>query len=154
MAIKKELTEMATTCLEVNGKPGKSPGILRAIDVTGDGVLDYIIDSHAFNCEGAPNPYLTMDSDSGSVSIYVGTPDGQAIKVFSQGVSGIKINNKSKPAKLFVIVGGVLCGQRNAEKLTNSEIKSCWRPLIWNSTTQKMDFAPISQVVFLSQGNK
>jgi hypothetical protein len=62
--IKKELTDMANACLDLKGKPAKSPGILHVIDLNGDGLPDYIIDTHAFNCEGAPNPYLVRPEQS------------------------------------------------------------------------------------------
>lgn len=145
--VQKELAEMARTCRDVGGKPMKSPDLLTVADLTGDGIPDYVIDQGSFNCDGAASLYA--GSGGSQMAVYVGTPDGQAFPAFSSGSFGVKVDNSSKPARLQIVVGGPLCGQRVTANTPRSEYKSCWRPVDWNEKKRKMDFAPVSQAKFI-----
>ena len=147
VAVQKEIAEMVTMCRDVGGKPMKSPDLLIVADLTGDGQPDYVIDQGVFNCEGAASLY--SGSGGSQMSAYIGTPDGQAFQAFSSGSFGVKVDKEAKPAKLHVVVGGPLCGQKVTPKTSRSDYKSCWRPVDWNAKSQKMDFAPVSQVKFI-----
>jgi len=142
--VQNELSEMLKTCSEVGGKPGKSPGLLTVADLTGDSVPDFIIDESAFNCEGAASLY--SGSGGSQVYVYVGTSDGQAIEAFSNGNFGVIVDRKSKPAKLLLIVGGPLCGQKVTPQTSKVEMKQCLRPVVWDGQTRKLEFAPLSQI--------
>ena len=142
--VQQELAEMMKSCKEVGGKPAKSPGLLTVADLTGDGLPDFIIDQGAFFCDGAAS--LFSGSGGSQMSVYVGSADGQASAAFDAGSFGVKVDKDSKPAKLMVTVGGPLCGQKVTDKTPRSDIKSCWRPVVWNDKTRKMQFAPLSQI--------
>ncbi len=73
-------------------------------------------------------------------------PTGQATAAFDSGSFGVKVDKDSKPAKLSVIVGGPLCGQKVTAKTARSDMKSCWRPVVWDAKAGKMQFAPLSQI--------
>jgi hypothetical protein len=147
VAVQKELAEMMKTCRDVGGKPMKSPDLLLVADLTGDGLPDYVIDQASFSCEGAAS--LFSGSGGSQISAYVGTPDGQAFQAFSSGSFGVKIDKEDKPARLHLVVGGQLCGQRVSANMARSDYKSCWRPVNWNARNRKLEFAPVSQVKFI-----
>lgn len=147
VVVQKELAEMVKMCRDVGGKPMKSPGLLIIADLTGDGLPDFVINQGAFNCDGAASLY--SGSGGSQMSVYVGTPDGQAFQAFSSGSFGVEVDKAVKPAKLKVVVGGQLCGQRITGNMPRSEYKSCWRPVDWNDKKRKLDFAPVSQVKFI-----
>lgn len=143
-AVQKEVGEMAKMCREVGGKPAKSPELLTVADLTGDGVPDYVIDQAGFRCDGAAS--LFSSAGGSQVSAYVGTADGQAFQAFSTAAFGVQIDQGSRPARLQVIVGGPMCGQRVAANTPRAALKSCWRPVDWNAKVRKLQFAPVSQV--------
>ncbi len=142
--VQKELGELMKACKEAGGKPAKSPGLLAVADLTGDGLPDFIIDQGAFNCDGAAS--LFSGSGGSQMAVYVGTPDGQAKAGFDSGSFGTKVDKAVKPAKLSVMVGGPLCGQKVTAKTARSDIKSCWRPVVWDAKAGKLQFAPVSQI--------
>lgn len=145
--VQKELAEMLKMCRDVGGKPMKSPELLIIADLTGDGLPDFVVNQAAFNCDGAASLY--SGSGGSQVSAYVGTPDGQAFQAFAAGSFGVEVDKAVKPAKLKVVVGGPLCGQRVTASMPRSEYKSCWRPVDWNDRKRKLEFAPVSQVKFI-----
>lgn len=144
MAVQKEIAEMVKMCKDVGGKPTKSPGLLTVADLTGDNVPDFVLDQSAFVCDGAAS--LFAGSGGSQVSVYIGTPDGQATQVFASGTFGVKVDKSSRPAKVQIIVGGPLCGQNVTPKTPSSAFKSCWRPLLWDASKKKLDYAPLSQI--------
>jgi hypothetical protein len=144
VAVQKEIAEIATMCLDLGGKPMKSPELVLVADLTGDEVPDYVIDQGAFNCEGATS--LFSGSGGSQMSAYVGSPGGHAFRAFSSGSFDLKLNSQRRTAKLYLAVAGPMCGQRVTPKISRSEHKSCWRPVNWNAKNRKMEFAPVSQV--------
>ncbi len=144
ISVQKELAEMMKICKDTGGKPSKSPGLLIVADLTGDGLPDFVIDQAAFNCDGALS--LFTGSGGSQVLVYVGTPDGQANQAFAGGTFGVKVDKESKPARLKIIVGGPLCGQKVTPQTPRANYKSCWRPVQWNASTKKLDYAPLSQI--------
>lgn len=143
-SVKKELSEMRTMCRGVGGKPTKSPKLVLIADLTGDGLPDYVIDQGAFGCKGAAS--LFSGSGGSQMLAFVGTADGQAVQAFSSGTFGVKVDNTSKPAELLVMVGGTLCGQKATLNMARTDHELCWRPVVWNDTNRKLEFAPVSRV--------
>ena len=143
-AVRKEIGVMMKTCQDAGGKTAKSPGLLTVADLTGDGKPDYIIDQSAFVCEGAASMF--SGSGGSQMLVYVGSPDGQAKQVFSAGAHGVRVNSMFKPAKVQIMVGGPLCGQKVAANASTASFKLCWRPLVWDEHAQKMDYGPLSQI--------
>lgn len=141
--VQKEIAEMVKMCKDAGAKPAKSPGLLTVADLTGDGLPDFVIDQAAFNCDGAAS--LFSGSGGSQMSVYVGTPDGQAFQAFAGGTFGVKVDKEAKPARLELVVGGQLCGQKVNAKMARADYKSCWRPVLWNAGSRKFDYAPLSQ---------
>jgi hypothetical protein len=146
--VQAELNEMIQTCRDFKGKFIRSPDLLTAIDLTGDGISDYVINQGAYNCDG-DGASIYSGSGGSQVIVYVGRSEGQAYLAFSTGAYEMKINKSINPAKLLVVVRGELCGQQNVENLSNSALKACWRPIEWKKSALKMNFAPLSQVRFI-----
>jgi hypothetical protein len=144
VAVQKAITEMMQECRGAGGKPVQSPGLLTIAELTADGLPDFVIDQGAFVCDGAAS--LFSGSGGSQMSVFVGTPDGQAAQAFASGSFGVKVEQAARPAKLLVMVGGQLCGQKVSPRQSRAELRSCWRPVLWNAGARKMDFAPVSQV--------
>jgi hypothetical protein len=142
-AVQKAIGAMTSMCKESGGRPGKSPDLLTIAELTGDERPDYVIDQSAFVCDGAPS--LFGGSGGSQVAVFVGTADGQAAPAFAGGAFGVQVDRAVKPARVSLIVGGPMCGQKITANTPRSDYKSCWRPLVWNAGARKMDFAPLSQ---------
>lgn len=148
--VAKHVSDMAGECRESGGKPRPSPDLLHVVDLTGDGLPDYVIHNGAFICEGAAS--LFSGSGGSSMAVYVGTPDRQAFAAFGSGTFGVTIEPATRPGQpptLLVEVGGPLCGQRVTDNTPRSSYKYCQRPVLWNAATRKMDYAPVSKVRFI-----
>lgn len=146
VTVQRELAQMTTACKEVGGKSSKSPGLLTIADFTSDGVLDFVLYQGLFNCEGAASLFSLGAQGGGQVIVYIGTPDGQATEAFNDGALDVKIDNDTKPAKLHLMNRGQFCGQKISDKMSRSEYKACWRPVIWNERSKKLEYAPLSQI--------
>ena len=108
--------------------------------MTGDGRADYVINEGAFDCVGAES-YFSGGSGGASVSVYVSDATGSAKQAFTHGVSGVHLERSGQTARVWLGVGGPLCGQKQFR--SRAEAEDCWRPLQWKGG--KLDFAPVSQ---------
>ncbi|MDE2270493.1 MAG: hypothetical protein KGJ94_00740 [Xanthomonadaceae bacterium] len=142
--VRAKVAEMDKTCRQVGAKPELSPHLVIVADLTGDGVPDFVIDEGAYQCRGAAS--LFSGSAGSQMSVYVGTRDGQAFKAFSRDDFGVKIDRSANPARLYVGVGGRLCGQQVTPDMSLADYTTCWRPLVWDAKHRNMAFAPISMI--------
>ncbi len=142
-AVQKRIDDMNQTCSQM-GKPAASPGLVTVADLTGDGLPDYIFNEGAFNCDGAAS--LFSGSGGFQVEVYVGKPGGQASEAFGHGAFGVYLDHDARPAKLYLGVGGVLCGQHVTPDMPRAAYTDCWRPLRWDARARKMKFAPLSEI--------
>ncbi|NCT82379.1 MAG: hypothetical protein GXC94_04500 [Comamonadaceae bacterium] len=131
---------MSADCRAAGGKPGASPGLVGTVDVDGDGRDDHVIYTGAFECEGAES--LFNGAGGGSVRIFLGTAAGGAKPVFEHGAEGMRVERR----RLWLAVGGPLCGQKVTEDMPRSEMQACWRPLQWDAGRKALDFGPLSSV--------
>lgn len=139
-AVRKVLNTMNADCQGVGGKPGASPGLVSTLDLNGDGRMDYVIYTGAFDCEGAAS--LFVGTGGGSVEIFLSAADGDAARAFEHGVDGMRVEQ----GRLWLAVGGPLCGQQVRDDTPRSAMQACWRPLHWDAGRRKLDFAPLSSV--------
>lgn len=142
--VQRQLMAAIKICRDAGGKPGASPEFLIVADLTGDKIADFVIDEASLNCEGGGS--ANAGTAGGQLAIFVGVGKGQAAKVFEQGVLGVKVDKSISPASIKVAVGGALCGQSASKKAAMSEMKTCWRPVQWNASRRRMEFAPLSQI--------
>jgi hypothetical protein len=144
LSVQHELSKLAKMCKEVGGKAVQSPGLLSIVELTGDQFPDFVIDQGAFNCEGGAS--LFSGSGGSQVSVYAGTPDGQAMQAFSGGASGVELDKQSKPAALKIRVGGSLCGQKVTPETPRWAYKACWRQVLWSAEKRSFVYAPLSKM--------
>lgn len=140
--VQKHIAGLAKSCKEMGGKPSKSPGLLSFADLNADGIVDYIVDVQQFNCEGAGASAFTNGQSGSDVSVYAGTPDGQARQAFAGSVYSVQLDKAAEPPKLTVGVAGLACGQKNAASLPFSAIKSCERVLVWDAGKKALVLGP------------
>lgn len=142
--VRQLIAEMEEECRGVDAVPESSPGLVNAVDLTGDGIDDYVIDQGAFVCNGAASLYF--GSGGSQMEIYVGMPDGHARPGFHHGHFGVYIEpTASSVAQVVLGLGGEGCGQ-DTDGLSRAEFQSCLRPLVWDAERQEFDFAPLSAV--------
>lgn len=144
--VKSEIAEMTSVCRQVEGKPRTSPDFLLIADINGDKISDYVINPMGFNCIGAES--LFSGSAGTIIEIYIGTTDGQARKAFMSTAHDVELDMSTKPAKIRMLVEGALCGQKLTSETAHVDYKACWRPVLWNGSKQRLEFAPLSQVDF------
>ena len=128
---------MDTMCREF-GTPGDKSGLLRAADLNGDGVADWVLDEGAYVCEGAAS--LFGGSGGSQVTVWAGRGNGGVSQPFSHGAFGAAIED----GRLWLMVGGEMCGQKTAG-LARAEYEGCRRPLAWDARAEQFDFAPVSE---------
>lgn len=146
IAVQRYIAGLADECKGYGGKPGKSPALIDLADLNGDGMLDYIIDKGAFNCDGAGASAMSNGQSGSDLTVFVGTADGNATQAYTASVYGAELDKTTHPPTLWVAVSGKLCGQKNADKLPVASLKGCKRPLAWNAAQRRFDYGPPSQI--------
>ncbi|MDO4879038.1 MAG: hypothetical protein Q3966_07075, partial [Neisseria sp.] len=63
---------------------------------------------------------------------------------FQKTVHAFRVDKRRRKPRLYMLVGGGWCGQKNPENLSRPDIKYCQRALSWNSRKQIFEFAPLS----------
>jgi hypothetical protein len=140
-AVRGAVDTMNADCTAAGGKPGASPGLISTVDLNGDGRNDYVINTAAFDCEGAASLFVGAGG-GGSVEVFIATANGSATNAFEHGADGMRVEQ----GRLWLAVGGPLCGQKVTEDTPRSAMQACWRPLQWDASRRKLDFAPPSSV--------
>ena len=79
-AVAAALQSVADQCTGVGGKPLTADAVKR-VDLTGDGMDDFVLDVGSVNCDGAASIY--GDREKG-VTVYVGDGKGGATSAFSE----------------------------------------------------------------------
>lgn len=131
-------------CRQAGGVPGNHGDLVQVVDLTGDGVADYVVDIHSYNCLEAAGA-VSAGRDGMAVAIFVGGSGGSATKVFEAITDGATLDRSGARSRLYVDVGGVDCGQQNASTLPYTDWTFCSRPLDWNAGKKTFQFAPLSQ---------
>lgn len=118
---------------------------IKHADLNGDGIEDYIIEDIYIPCEAGAS--LRHGNGGTGVIIFAGTPEG-ATKVFDKTVFGVSIEKQKSKSVAWIAVGGHYCGQKTFA--SRAAAISCDRPLVWNESSKKFDFAPLKQARFPS----
>ena len=134
------LNELRQTCRESGGQVKPAAALLRRADLDGDGQDDYLIDTEHLNCS-----VDLWGSGGTSLTVFVARGAAQVLPPFEQSNGGVRIDRSRKPAKVQVLVGGPLCGQRTGQ-LSRAEYMNCWRPVVWDARSAQVKLAPISQI--------
>ncbi len=135
-----DLESVAEQCTEVGGKPLTADAVKR-VDLTGDGMDDFVLDVGSVNCDGAASIY--GDREKG-VTVYVGDGKGGATSAFSSSAYAATIEEAGSAASLWLTVSGERCGKAPAQDFASENF--CDRAIVWNAGTRKFDFAPVATV--------
>lgn len=141
-AVQQARQETQQMCQEAGGKFSATNAYIQQADLNGDGITDYVMDDAQISCEGAES--LFAGSGGSAVTVFAGTQNGAA-KVFSQNVFAVKLERDRRPPRLYLGVGGKLCGQKNTEDMSNAQLSLCLRPLRWDAKRHVLDFAPLAE---------
>lgn len=121
--------------------------IVQRADINGDGITDYMFFDSNIYCEAGAS--FRQGNGGVGVVIFAGIKNGGAIEAFGKTVSGARIEKSGSKNVVWVAVGGGYCGQENLK--SKADAISCDRPLVWDSKTEKFDFAPLSEARFPTQ---
>ena len=146
--VRKAIAALDARCRALGGSPDDSPHLAQGADLNGDGVMDYVVDINAYNCDGAPAA-LGAAATGGGVTVYVGGPNNTARAAWIGAGFGVKVEGAGprpvqKP-RVWLDIVGADCGQANAAALPMSSRRPCSRPLTWNPTTLTFAYAPLSE---------
>ena len=133
------MRHMADDCKQTGGTPLPHTFVERGI--LADGLEFWAINEGGFECDGAAS--LFSGSGGSQVVVYLSVPNGHARQVFAHGAYGMTMERSGKFSILLVGVGGQLCGHQGTS--THADAISCDRPLRWDASSKKLDFAPLSQ---------
>jgi len=143
-SVRQKIAELNAICRDSTGTPGRSPGLVKVVDLNGDGLSDYVIDAGSFNCGGAASAMVNGQSGA-DLSIYVGGANNTATKAWSASVYGNRIDQTGSRPRLYVDVAAQFCGQRNAANLPFAAWQFCSRPLNWVAAKRIFEFAPLAE---------
>ena len=145
-----EIKEMEDSCRDrPNGLIKTDLSAIKILDITGDGLSDYIIDDSTIACESGLASFHHGNGGVGIV-IFAGTKNG-ALKVFDRTVLGIDIKPSKSPRVVWIKVGGAYCGKFSLKRKIDAI--TCERSLIWNKKRKKLVFTPLSQAVFSNKNH-
>ncbi|ACK49218.1 hypothetical protein Msil_0238 [Methylocella silvestris BL2] len=144
LELRRYIVELNNSCKEAGGAPGKSSNLVKFADLTGDAVVDYVVDVSAYECGGAASA-LSAGQSGAAVAVFVGGPNNTAVKAYDNTVYGVNIDESGPKPRLYIDVAALDCGQKNAAKLPFSSWKFCSRPLDWNAAKNTFVFAPLAE---------
>lgn len=141
-----ELDELDGVCSDHGGRPGRSDFIEHAI--IGPNQLEvWILDDGRYHCEGGALWPGRWGSD---ISVYARLPSGKVQKVFDIAALEAGVQSSDSSPRIWIHGWGQMCGlpepENDEEWLTR---RTCRRPLNWDWKSQKMTFAPLSELQIL-----
>lgn len=137
--------DIVETCTAVGGKPVAGPKIEHDRLVSGPEF--WSVSDATLTCEGALS--IFSGPHGSDVAAFVALPDGNLKRFTIQGTFGMRTEDVANSSKLWLAVSGANCGQKG-DVATALQI-ACERDLVWDRTTQKLDFAPLSRAIFASR---
>lgn len=151
--VRNYIADMNHTCRRLGGMPSASPRLVRAVDLTGDRRLDYVVDEGGYICINSRTAFYAGHNGA-ALSIFVGVPGGTAYLGYEGYSHGVTVRKQAGRFRIHLIVGALACGQAPGPKAF-SDWWFCHRPLRWNSSARRFQFAPLSQVRMLDRrGNR
>ncbi len=136
--VAKALKEQTDLCSEAGGKPSTTAA-LRRVDLNADGKEDFVLDVSSIQCQGAASIYGDREK---AVQVFLADVTDGATPAFTDMVYGVKLEGTGASAKVWLTLAGAACGNQPAKFF--SEETYCDRPLVWNATTKKVEYAPIT----------
>jgi hypothetical protein len=135
----KLLASLRQDCVDLGGTWKDPHSAIDIVDLNRDGHPDYVIDESKLECDGAASIY--GGAGGSSVQVFASTSQGY-ILAWDNGAYGETLTRN--PARLWLFVGGPLCGQTDAKSL--ADMIGCQRPLTWQAEQHAFVFAPLTEV--------
>ena len=98
-------------------------------------LTDYVIYPADIMCASVTAMY---GNGGVEVKIYSTLKNGKTKETFGQRLTDSKIVENNHQQELHLLLGGHYCEQ-NMEKMTTSEVTSCWRIVEWNDQKQEFE---------------
>lgn len=124
-------------CRAGGGKPTSSPDLVRAADVTRDGVADYIVDTNYYVCAGAPVA-VKGGPGPGRMTVYQGSRAGTALPVLTLPTYGNRIDY---PGPYLSFTDLPDCGRADAANILNREWDYCRRLANWHAARSEFELS-------------
>jgi hypothetical protein len=138
-AVANHVREMDASCKQVHGQPVTGPRIeYGRLD---EGPEYWAVDEAGYQCSGAES--LFSGTGGSQVTVYLAQTDRPPRKAFEHGAYGTVIEPDGDRSKIWITVGGPMCGQTG--EIIHATMMVCDRQLRWDETSEKLDFAPVSE---------
>lgn len=144
LEIRRAVNEVNQLCKESGGTPGKSSKLIKFVDLTGDGVVDYVMDLAFYDCQGAASA-VSAGQSGNAVTIFVGGPNNTARDAYHAVTQGAELVTEAGRPRLHVAVMGPDCGQKPSSKRAMVDVAVCWRPLNWDAGKQAFVLSPLRE---------
>jgi len=131
-------------CRALGGLPTGHLKAVQAVDLTGDGRLDYVVNAGTYNCRRA-EAFLYGGHEGLPLAIYVGGDHGAATLKYDTDSHGVRIDPHESWHSISLKVAALRCGQPKKPWRPVGEWWYCWRELRWNEQRRKFVFVPIRQ---------
>ncbi len=126
--VAKAVKELEAACRAEGGTPGWKPKtVFEVVNVSPDGRPDYLIDTHAMECEGGITPWI--GSDGFRHILFVSTGQGRWTRAFDRGARGFEITEPkdgTRP-KIVVFSHSAYCTRPNPERFMRCTQVYEWR---------------------------
>jgi hypothetical protein len=143
--VRQYVKDLNFACSRSGGIPSNSPGLLRTVDLTGDGHLDYVIDLGRYRCPKA-EAFMYGGHNGSPIAIFVSGANGTAFLGYEGSSNGgVMVRTRRRRPQVWLTVGALLCGQPPASAKSFVDWWFCSRPLEWNARTNKFVFAPMRE---------
>lgn len=126
--VAKAVKELEAVCRAEGGTPGWKPKtVFEVVNVSPDGRPDYLIDTHAMECEGGFTPWI--GSDGFRHILFVSTGPGRWTRAFDRGARGFDITKPKNGGRPQVIVfsHSAYCTRPNPERFMRCTQVYEWR---------------------------
>jgi len=171
--VQQYISRLAQICRNAGGTPSDPAAAVKPIDLTQDGVSDYLVNGAAYKCRGADSAladdrqrtpvaiFVTMPQASGgnTISKTVEKPVSKAatktkepasgrsvVKAFETMAYGVTLRTDGTYPRLLIQQAAADCAATGPVLQPLDEIKFCARPLDWDAETQRFTLAPPDKV--------
>ncbi|URW76180.1 hypothetical protein M9980_02815 [Sphingomonas donggukensis] len=142
-AVRGAVAKATQVCREAGGRPGRSPELVKTVDLTGDGIADYLVDWSQYDCVGAASA-MANGQDGSAIEVLVGLRGNAAVSAYGNSVYGAKVETAGGRNRLWIDLAAMDCGQ-NARGVPFANWQFCSRELVWSPATRKFALAPMAQ---------
>jgi len=168
-AVQQYVVHLDQICRKAGGIPGNPNAAVKLIDLTQDGVGDYLVNGAAYPCRGADSA-LADDRQRTPVAVFVTMPQASGgktavkttekpasksatkskdkasgksvVKAFETVAYGVTIRTDGTYPRLLIQQAAADCAATGPVLQPLDEIKFCARPLDWDTDKQSFVLAP------------